>query len=283
MIIVENLSKVYQNNKQALSNINIQIDNGMFGLIGSNGAGKTTLMRILATLLYPTTGRVQIFGHDISTPEGKKYIKSILGYLPQTTSVHLNLTIEQNLDYFAILKGIKDRTTRKVHVERALEQTGLTQLRQDRANTLSGGMKRRLGIAITLLNNPRLIIVDEPTSGLDPAERVRFRNVLFDLAGERIVILSTHIIEDVQQVCSNLAVIKGGRLLFYGSSSELIDQYIGKVWAISANNFNHNDYEHVVTSIITEQGKEYRVVSDNPLFKVPVLCNQPWKKPTYLL
>lgn len=213
MIIVENVSKVYQNNKQALSNINIQIDNGMFGLIGPNGAGKTTLMRILATLLYPTTGRVQIFGHDISTPEGKKYIKSILGYLPQTTSVHLNLTIEQNLDYFAILKGIKDRTTRKVHVERVLEQTGLTQLRQDRANTLSGGMKRRLGIAITLLNNPRLIIVDEPTSGLDPAERVRFRNVLFDLAGERIVILSTHIIEDVQQSMLKFSGHKGREIV----------------------------------------------------------------------
>ncbi len=230
MIEIEHVTKVYPGGKRALDDFSLSVDTGVFGLVGPNGAGKTTLMRIIATLLKPTSGHVRVFGHDLSTEAGQAATRALLGYLPQDAGLHLELSVEQELDYMALLKEITDPKTRAQQVAQAVERVGLQEARRQRVKTLSGGMKRRLGIAIALLGNPRLVIVDEPTAGLDPAERVRFRNLLFDLAGERIVILSTHIIEDVMQICTSLAVINTGRLLFQGAPLSLLKKIEGRVW-----------------------------------------------------
>jgi len=235
MIKIEAVTKVYPNGHPALERLNLEIAGGMFGLLGPNGAGKTTLMRILATLLYPTSGGVSVFGHDLSTAQGRADTRNVLGYLPQDTGLHLNLTVEQELDYIAILKRVADAHERRQHIGRVLEQVGLAAVRREKIRTLSGGMKRRVGIALALLGRPRLIIVDEPTAGLDPAERVRFRNLLYELAGERIVILSTHIVEDVNQICADMAVLHEGHLRFHGSPDELIHQVEGRVWVTAAD------------------------------------------------
>lgn len=235
MIKIEAVTKVYPNGHPALERLNLEIAAGMLGLLGPNGAGKTTLMRILATLLYPTSGSVSVFGHDLSTSQGRAATRNVLGYLPQDTGLHLNLTVEQELDYIAILKRVADAHERRQHIDRVLEQVGLAAVRREKIRTLSGGMKRRVGIALALLGHPRLIIVDEPTTGLDPAERVRFRNLLYELAGERIVILSTHIVEDVNQICADMAVLHAGHLRFHGSPDELIHQVAGRVWVTAAD------------------------------------------------
>jgi len=235
MIEIKAVTKVYPNGHPALERLNLGIAAGMFGLLGPNGAGKTTLMRILATLLYPTSGGVSVFGHDLSTAQGRADTRNVLGYLPQDTGLHLNLTVEQELDYIAILKRVADAHERRQHIGRVLEQVGLAAVRREKIRTLSGGMKRRVGIALALLGRPRLIIVDEPTAGLDPAERVRFRNLLYELAGERIVILSTHIVEDVNQICADMAVLHEGHLRFHGSPDELIHQVEGRVWVTAAD------------------------------------------------
>lgn len=261
MIEIENLTKVYPSGKKALNSLSLRIDKGMFGLVGPNGAGKTTLMRILATLLRPTTGRVSVYGYDLDTPEGKARTRSILGYLPQEAGFHLGLTVEQELDYLALLKNVTDVRERKRQVDMTLEQVGLEHVRKEQVRTLSGGMKRRLGIAIALLGNPRLIIVDEPTANLDPAERVRFRNLLFELAGDRIVILSTHIIEDVNQICSDLAVISNGILLFHGSPHQLISQIEGQVWIVPERELETAHCACLISSRSAEEGVEYRVFS----------------------
>jgi len=259
MIEIENLTKVYPSGKKALNSLSLRIDKGMFGLVGPNGAGKTTLMRILATLLRPTAGRVCVYGHDLDTPEGKARTRSILGYLPQEVGFHLRLTVEQELDYLALLKNITDVRERKYEVDMALEQVGLKDMRRERVYTLSGGMKRRLGIGVALLGNPCLVIVDEPTANLDPAERVRFRNLLFQLAGDRIVILSTHIIEDVNQICSDLAVISNGTLLFHGSPLQLISQVEGQVWIVPEQELEPEYCARLISSRSAEEGVEHRV------------------------
>ncbi len=230
MIEIEHVTKVYPGGKRALDDFSLAVETGVFGLVGPNGAGKTTLMRIIATLLKPTGGHVRVFGHDLSTEAGQAATRALLGYLPQDAGLHLELSVEQELDYMALLKEITDPTTRAQQVAQAIEHVGLQEARRQRVKTLSGGMKRRLGIAIALLGNPRLVIVDEPTAGLDPAERVRFRNLLFELAGERIVILSTHIIEDVMQICTRLALINTGRLLFQDTPLSLVKKIEGRVW-----------------------------------------------------
>lgn len=264
MITITDLTKIYPGGKQALNSLNLQIDKGVFGLVGPNGAGKTTLMRILATLLRPTTGHVRVYGNDLGTPAGKAETRRILGYLPQETSLHLSLTVEQELDYLAILKNITDASERARQIGMVMERVGLSQVRRERIQTLSGGMKRRVGIAIALLGAPRLIIVDEPTAGLDPAERVHFRNVLFELAGDRIVILSTHIIEDVSQICQDLAVIREGHLLFHGSPLELVHRVEGRVWAIPEPEINLARSASIISSRLAEDRIEYRVFSEKP-------------------
>ena len=258
MIEIENVTKIYPNGHQALNNLNIQLSTGMFGLLGPNGSGKTTLMRILATLLRPTNGCVFIFGNDLSTSVGQDKTRNLLGYLPQDTGLHPALTVEQELDYIAILKQIASGSERAKHIGKILEQVGLSQARHKKVHTLSGGMKRRLGIALALLGEPRLIIVDEPTAGLDPAERVRFRNLLHELAGDRIVILSTHIVEDISQICTDLAVLHEGSLLFRGSPAELMRQVEGMVWTTPES----VDAVSLISSKRTNEGIENRVFSN---------------------
>ena len=224
MIEIEHLTKIYPSGTKAIDDLNLAISNGMLGLVGPNGAGKTTLMRILATLLHPTFGQVRVFGYPLDQPAGQAAVRGMLGYLPQEAGYHEKLTVEQELDYMALLKGIAQTRERKQALEHALEQAGLRAVRRERVRALSGGMKRRLGIGIALLGEPRLIIVDEPTAGLDPAERAHFRQTLLELAGDRVVILSTHIIEDVSQACQDLAVLCSSKLVYRGAPSSLIQK-----------------------------------------------------------
>jgi ABC-2 type transport system ATP-binding protein len=260
MIEITNLTKTYPGNVQALRGINLKIGSGMFGLIGPNGAGKTTFMRILAGLIAPTGGRVEIFGYDVATLAGKMAIKAQLGYLPQELGLYPNLTGTEFLDYIATLKGITNKATRRQQIAQVLEQVRLTDVAHRRLKTYSGGMKRRVGIAQALLGSPRLVIVDEPTVGLDPEERVRLRNLLSDLALRRTVILSTHIIEDISQSCNALAAIGEGKVLFHGSPANLIAEGEGKVWLIESNGEPPTGDVVVVSSVQLNSKTQYRVV-----------------------
>ncbi|MFZ6026985.1 MAG: ABC transporter ATP-binding protein [Chloroflexota bacterium] len=262
MIDIQNLTKRYPNQHCVLHALSLQIPNGMFGLLGPNGAGKTTLMRILATLLRPSAGRVTVFGNDLATPDGRDKTRNMLGYLPQDTGLHPELTVEQELDYIAILKRIADPAARARQIAEVLEKVGLADVRGVQVRTLSGGMKRRLGIALVLLGNPRLIIVDEPTAGLDPAERVRFRNLLYELAGERVIILSTHIVEDVNHVCSDLAILHRGALRFRGAPQELTGKLKGKLWSVSGNGKAPGVEMLEIAVKIGKDGLERRVVCE---------------------
>lgn len=258
MIEIENLSKTYRGGVKALSNLTLTVATGMFGLVGPNGAGKTTLMRILAGLLRPSAGRVTAFGHDLATYNGRHALKMNLGYLPQELGLYPNLTAYEFLDYMAILKGITDTRERQRQTEELLEKVRLTAEAKRRLKTYSGGMKRRVGIAQALLGNPRLLIVDEPTAGLDPEERVRFRNLLADMALERTIILSTHIVEDISQSCNDLAVMRGGTVVFRGAPADLIDRARGHVWTFSGR--RPGDDVTVVSTLHLQHGVQYRVL-----------------------
>jgi ABC-type multidrug transport system ATPase subunit len=223
-IEINDLSKVYKGGVQAINTIDMTIPSGMFGLLGPNGAGKTTLMRILAGILRPTSGTIQIGEYDISTERGRTSVKRMLGYLPQDLGMYPDLSAREFLDYVGILKGMDNRKTRRQRVEELLEIVSLTNVANRKLKTYSGGMKRRIGIAQALLNDPKLLIVDEPTAGLDPEERIRFRNLLSDLGGDRTVLLSTHIVEDIAQTCRNLAIMKSGKVVFQGTTAELVGE-----------------------------------------------------------
>jgi ABC-2 type transport system ATP-binding protein len=223
---IDRVSKRYSTGKQALSDVSLGIATGMFGLLGPNGAGKTTLMRILATLLPPSSGDMLVNG--CSVRRQPRQVRQQLGYLPQQFNTYPQLTVAEFLDYFALLSGLG--ANRHVVVEALLQQVNLTEQRNQRTSRLSGGMKRRLGIAQALLNDPRLLIVDEPTAGLDPAERVRFRNLLTALSRERVIMLSTHIVEDIASTCNDLAVLQQGWVLFRGTPDALAATAVGKVW-----------------------------------------------------
>ncbi len=228
-IIIEDLSKIYENGHRALSNVNITISNGMFGLLGPNGAGKSTLMRIIVTLMKPTTGRVLVNGKDLQ--ENRTDIRKMLGYLPQDFRFFPKLKTYEFLEYTARLHGIKEAKKRSVAVDKMLDEVGLFEARDRMANKLSGGMKRRLGIAQALIGNPGIIVVDEPTTGLDPEERIRFRNLLSAISSRDIVIiLSTHIVGDISSTCRNMALLNQGELAFLGTPPELIDKTKGHVW-----------------------------------------------------
>ncbi len=260
MIEIKNLTKTYPGNVPALRGLTLDIGPSMFGLVGPNGAGKTSLMRILAGLVQPTSGRVRIFGHDVSTPAGKMAIKAQLGYLPQELGLYPNLTAAEFLDYLAILKGITDKTARRQQIAEALEQVRLTKVANRRLQTYSGGMKRRVGIAQAILGQPRLLIVDEPTVGLDPEERVRLRNLLSDLATRCTVILSTHIIEDISQSCHALAVIDQGEVLFLGGPRDLIAQAQGKVWTVETAGERPSGDIAIISSLQLQNATQYRVL-----------------------
>ena len=260
MIEIKNLSKQYRGKVQALRDVNLDIGSGMFGLVGPNGAGKTTLMRIIAGLLTPTSGQVRVFGHDLSTMQGKQAAKAGLGYLPQELGVYPNLSALEFLDYLAILKGITDAKLRRRQIEVLLETVRLSDVAGRKLKTYSGGMKRRVGIAQALLGEPQLLIVDEPTAGLDPEERVRLRNLLSDMALRCTVILSTHIIEDISQSCNDLAVIHNGQVMFRGAPGDLIGRARGKVWNIMTQGERPNHGLSVISTLQMQHGVQYRVL-----------------------
>ncbi len=262
MITISNLTKTYPGRVQALRGLDLEIGSGMFGLVGPNGAGKTTLMRILAGLVRPTGGAVRVFDYDVMTSHGRQAIKALLGYLPQELGLYPNLTAREFLDYVAILKGVTDRAARRAQVAEVLQQVRLSAEADRQLKTYSGGMKRRVGIAQALLGNPQLLIVDEPTSGLDPEERVRLRNLLSDMAARRTVILSTHIVEDISQICSDLAVIAHGQVLFRGAPRDLIGRARGHVWTINTAGARPNAGLTVVSTLQLQDTVQYRVLGD---------------------
>lgn len=265
-IKIENLNKIYSGGFRAIDNLNLDIPNGMFGLLGPNGAGKSTLMRILVTLMKPTSGRV-IINDTLDLSKNRKEIRSMLGYLPQDFSFFSKLKTYEFLDYTARLAGLKNSAARKSAVEQMLEEVGLFEARDRNANKLSGGMKRRLGIAQALINDPKIIIVDEPTTGLDPEERIRFRNLLSNIsARDVIIILSTHIVGDISSTCDNMALLNKGKLAFAGSPEQLVKEAEGFVWLIQASEEEYleiNEKYPVISTIPTEYGWEVQVVSEN--------------------
>lgn len=225
---IKNLSKTYSNGVKALQNVNLEIGKGMFGLLGPNGAGKSSLMRTISTLQEPDEGSIT-FG-DINVLTQKDEVRKVLGYLPQEFGLYPNLPAELILDHFAVLKGITIRSERKDICQALLQQTNLWDVRKKKVGGYSGGMKQRLGIAIALLGDPKLIIVDEPTAGLDPMERNRFLNLLGEIGENVVVILSTHIVEDVRELCRNMAVINKGQVLTTGNPDEAISALSGNIW-----------------------------------------------------
>lgn len=262
LIMMQTLNKVYHGGVYALNNVDLTIPPGMFGLLGPNGAGKTTLMRILAGIVRPTSGTIRIGAYDGSTERGRTAVKRMLGYLPQDFGVYPDLNAREFLDYIALLKGLRDRTLRHKRIEALLEIVSLTQVANRKLKTYSGGMKRRIGIAQALLNDPALLIVDEPTAGLDPEERIRFRNLLSELGGNRTVLLSTHIVEDIAQTCQRLAVLKDGRLIFQGTTVAAIREAQGKVWLITTSGYKPEGNFTVVATLNMGTTAQYRVVGD---------------------
>jgi len=259
------LSKVYPGGKRALSDINLTIGNGMFGLLGPNGAGKSSLIRILVTLLTPSEGKVKVNGFDLMSDRGE--IRKMLGYLPQDFRFFSKLKTWEFLDYAASLSGLTNSTIRSKKVDEWLEKVGLFEARDRQANKLSGGMKRRLGIAQALIGEPKIIIVDEPTTGLDPEERIRFRNILSELSQKDVIILlSTHIVGDISSVCHELALLDNGLLEFNGSPEALIEKANGHVWQVQTSGVEYDllKNKYAVTSTIpTSEGWEIQLVGDN--------------------
>lgn len=250
---------------QALDQVTLQINPGMFGLLGPNGAGKTTLLRIIATLLKPTHGRVTVDGFDVSDRRQKWVIKQLLGFLPQELGLYNGLSPAEFLDYIATLKNLHNPHVRAEAVAQVMALTGLRTVAHQRIGTLSGGMKRRVGIAQALLGNPQLLIVDEPTAGLDPEERVRFRNLLAGLATERVVILSTHIVEDIAATCNRMAVLDQGRVRFHGAPSTLIAAAEGQVWEVEIPlNQSPPVSWRIASRVLAAESLRLRVVGEQP-------------------
>jgi ABC-2 type transport system ATP-binding protein len=228
MLTIENLSKTYKNGVEALRNVCLEIPRGMFGLLGPNGAGKSTLMRTIATLQEADTGTIAF--DDLDVLDEKEKVRRVLGYLPQDFGLYPRITAEAMLDHFAVLKGIVDRKQRREAVQSLLVMTNLHDARRRKLGTFSGGMRQRFGIAQALLGDPQLIIVDEPTAGLDPAERQRFLNLLSEIGENVVVILSTHIVADVRELCTRMAILDQGRVLLSGDPRHLIAKLHGRVW-----------------------------------------------------
>jgi len=263
-IQIENLDKIYKNGKRALSGINLEIENGMFGLLGPNGAGKSSLMRILVTLMKPTQGKVSVNGFDLMKDRGD--IRKMLGYLPQDFRFFTKLKTWEFLDYAAGLSGITSKKLRSEKVDEWLDNVGLFDVRERSANKLSGGMKRRLGIAQALIGDPKIIVVDEPTTGLDPEERIRFRNILSELSQrDVIIILSTHIVGDISSICQDLALLNKGKLEFNGSPEELINKTKGHVWQVNTSGFEYEMLKEkyaIISTIPSEEGWEVQLVGN---------------------
>jgi ABC-type multidrug transport system ATPase subunit len=260
---ISNLSKTYSNGVKALDNLSLTISTGMFGLLGPNGAGKSSLMRTIATLQEADQGTITLDKLDVL--KEKDAVRRILGYLPQEFGVYPKMTAQDMLDHLAVMKGIINRGERKAIVEGLLVQTNLYDVRKKKLGTYSGGMKQRFGIAQALLGNPELIIVDEPTAGLDPTERNRFLNLLGSIGQNVIVILSTHIVDDVHELCTRMAIIDKGEVLVEGHPQAAIDAIAGKVWkkVIEKNELEaHQQNYQVVSTHLVAGRTEIRVFSE---------------------
>jgi ABC-type multidrug transport system ATPase subunit len=227
-LLVDRLSKTYANGVRALNNVSLEIPAGMFGLLGPNGAGKSTLMRTIATLQQPDSGSIRLGNIDVLTQPDD--VRKILGYLPQEFGFYPNLSAERVLDHFAALKGVANAGERRDLTHALLQQTNLWEARKKAVGGFSGGMKQRLGIAIALAGRPKLLIVDEPTAGLDPTERHRFLNLLSEIGEDVIVILSTHIVEDVRELCRRMAIINRGEVVLQGDPTQVLDEVRGHIW-----------------------------------------------------
>lgn len=257
-LTITDLNKTYANGVQALKNVSLTINKGMFGLLGPNGAGKSSLMRTIATLQEPDTGTITL--GEIDAIKDKKEIRKLLGYLPQEFGVYPKINAETLLNHIAVLKGITDRKERKEIVETLLHKTNLYNARKKNLGGYSGGMKQRFGIAQALLANPQLIIVDEPTAGLDPAERNRFLNLLSELGEDTIVILSTHIVDDVKELCKDMAIISQGQVMYQGSPDDAISEINNKVWMKRVKKSELEDYKN-----------NHNVISDRMIAGDPVI------------
>ncbi|WP_106791387.1 ABC transporter ATP-binding protein [Aquimarina sp. Aq78] len=262
-LVIKNLCKTYSNGVKALDNLSLEISNGMFGLLGPNGAGKSSLMRTLATLQEADKGTIHL--DAINILENPIELRKVLGYLPQEFGVYPKITAKQLLDHLAILKGITNRKERTELVNFLLQKVNLYEKRNKSVKGFSGGMKQRIGIAQALIGNPKLIIVDEPTAGLDPGERNRFHNLLANVAEDVIIILSTHIVEDVRELCQNMAIMNQGKLICKGRPQHVIDELNEKVWQklIERNELEGYSDEHMVISNKMVGGKPLiHVLSD---------------------
>ncbi|MDE1206741.1 ABC transporter ATP-binding protein [Tenacibaculum larymnensis] len=257
-LTINNLSKTYANGVKALQNVSLEIPKGMFGLLGPNGAGKSTLMRTIATLQDADEGSVML--DDLNVANDKNSVRKVLGYLPQQFGVYPKVSAEALLNHLAVLKGITNKKERDELVKALLHKTNLYEARKRNLYGYSGGMKQRFGIAQALLNSPKLLIVDEPTAGLDPAERNRFYNLLSEVGENTIVILSTHIVEDVKELCTNMAIINQGQVVLKGSPLKLIENLEGKV------------YQKTIKKQELEQYKqEYRVINEKLFLGKPII------------
>jgi ABC-2 type transport system ATP-binding protein len=263
-LVIKSLSKTYPNGVQAIKNVSLCLNEGMFGLLGPNGAGKSSLMRTIATLQEADEG--SIFLNDLNILKEKTKLRQLLGYLPQEFGVYPRISAEQMLDHIARLKGVANASERKELVDALLDNVNLFKDKKKRLGTFSGGMKQRFGIAQALVGNPRLIIVDEPTAGLDPAERNRFYNLLSHIGENTIVILSTHIVEDVSTLCSNFAIIHEGEVLYHGTPDKAVQGMEGKVYSRSIPKNEVRQYKErfqVISTQLKAGGLFIRVYSDN--------------------
>lgn len=279
-IEIRNVDKFY-GKKQALKNVSLTINQGMFGLLGRNGAGKTTLMKSLATLHNIQKGSIVVCGIPINNA---KEIRSMTGYLPQDFSMYPSMTVLESLDYLGVLSGM-EKSLREKRIAMLLKRVNLTEHKNKKVKALSGGMKRRLGIAQALLHEPKVLIVDEPTAGLDPEERIRFRNLLCEVAEERIVILSTHIVGDIEATCEDIAIMNGGEILWQGTVSELLQSAEGKVFTINANKkyLPQIKQQYIVTGMLVQS--EYttvRIISEHTPDLQGVVTTEPNLEDAYM-
>ncbi len=259
-IDIQGLVKKYKGGFKALDDVSLEIKEGMFGLLGPNGAGKTTLISILATLLEPTEGKVLVNNFDII--KNRKEIRSFLGYLPQEFGVYPQLTAYEFLKYTAELNGLHNINS---DVEKILHETNLFKVRDRKVSTFSGGMVRRVGIAQALIGSPKLLIVDEPTTGLDPEERIRFRNLLAELSGERIILLSTHIVGDISSTCEDIAILNHGKIVYRGDPYKLIEMAKGRTWIIEIPEKDIDEVKDnfsIISMVVKDDGLKLRVVGD---------------------
>jgi ABC-type multidrug transport system ATPase subunit len=276
-IEIQGLNQIYPNGNHALKDINLEFGTGMFGLLGPNGAGKSSLMRIIVALMKPSSGVVLVDGKDIQ--KHRKELRSLLGYLPQDFRFFTSLKTWEFLDYSGSLAGLRSKKERLAEVDRLLDQVGLLEVRDRQANRLSGGMKRRLGIAQALIGNPRIIVVDEPTTGLDPDERIRFRNILSQLSQNEVtIILSTHIVGDISSTCQGMALLNKGELVFSGPPENLVKLADGHVFKLNLTPYEYEKVKeqyNVISTIPVETGWEVQIVSDDvPEFNTtPIVPN----------